>query len=748
MNSKFDLHKMGWESFQHLVGAIFREVLGQTLSEFSTQQDRGRDFAYMGNWFSTEGGALCGNFTIQCKHTNKEASTLTLSTIADELTKIENLVFEGLADIYILVTNHQLTASSEHNIVTELRKRGVKQTVVYGYEWIVQQIAENPKLRRLVPRLYGLGDLTQIVSNNAFAQTRAVLESQMSDLECFVTTSAYLQSAKALSDNGFVILIGEPASGKTTIASILALSAADEWALQTLIISSPEEFKDLWNPNDPGQFFWVDDAFGTTKYNSERGREWNTRLLLLNSAIKRGARVVFTSRDYVFRAAKRELQTTKFELFEESKVTVYCDQLNTLEKSRILYNHLKHGEQPKKFKTQVKPWLQHVVSSNKFLPETARRFGNPKFTRLLNLTQDSVYEFFDKPVKYLGELVTTLASSEQAALALIFCNGGRLATPIRITGDEQRIVSMMGSSLSAVRRSLANLEGSLVRRDMKFGDAYWCFKHPTIHDAFSNYVGKDPELIEIYLQGTSIQKIVEEVSCGVEENGGSYIHIPGRLYSQVMEKLALSGEHENFQRDQMMFFLAKRCDKEFLSTYFSNWEDMNKLPNDIRSLYLFDGSLRVLVRLRELGLLTEQVRLQTYKRIRYFCEERLDSAFLRSEIATLLTKQEHQQIVNHMREFVVDYGQCCVDEIEQNWDRIEFPQHLFAELEETLDYLVECTQDSAISMELRRLQLYVDDTTRKMESMSSIDYDREDWDWETHDEKQKENFGIFDDVDE
>ena len=63
-----------------------------------------------------------GHFVIQAKHTSVPTRSLTPSLIADELDKVQRLVAEGRCDVY-------------------------------------QTISENSRLRMLVPRLYGLGDL-------------------------------------------------------------------------------------------------------------------------------------------------------------------------------------------------------------------------------------------------------------------------------------------------------------------------------------------------------------------------------------------------------------------------------------------------------------------------------------------------------------------------------------------------------------------------------------------------------------
>ena len=62
--------------------------------------------------------------------------------------------------------------------------------------------------------MYGLGDMTQIMTHQAYRQARAVLDDFMPDLQCFVSTKAYKKSAHALSKQGLVLLVGEPASGE------------------------------------------------------------------------------------------------------------------------------------------------------------------------------------------------------------------------------------------------------------------------------------------------------------------------------------------------------------------------------------------------------------------------------------------------------------------------------------------------------------------------------------------------------
>lgn len=47
---QFDLHKLGWKSFEDLIACVLKETMGQTLQVFSDGADGGRDAAFFGTW--------------------------------------------------------------------------------------------------------------------------------------------------------------------------------------------------------------------------------------------------------------------------------------------------------------------------------------------------------------------------------------------------------------------------------------------------------------------------------------------------------------------------------------------------------------------------------------------------------------------------------------------------------------------------------------------------------------------------
>ena len=188
------------------------------------------------------------------------------------------------------------------------------------------------RLRMLVPRVYGLGDLGQILDERAYAQARAILESMREDLAKVVVTDAYQKAAKALDTCGFVLLIGEPAAGKTTIASLLAMAAVDQWQASVLKLDDPGKVVDHWNPQEPSQFFWLDDAFGVQQYEDFLVHRWNHVLSQVRTMLDKEAKIVMTSRDYIYNSARQDLKEGAFPLLRESKVVIDVQALSQEER--------------------------------------------------------------------------------------------------------------------------------------------------------------------------------------------------------------------------------------------------------------------------------------------------------------------------------------------------------------------------------------------------------------------------------
>jgi hypothetical protein len=155
-------------------------VWGQTAQTFADSNDAGRDGAFYGIWEQAPESASWGEiaegpFVLQCKHTKRTGRTLSESDLEDEFEKVPALISRGLCRTYVLMTNARVTGNAEEKIRNRLRDAGVERPIVLSGQWVCDTIAAHRELRLFVPRVYGLGDLSQILDERAYAQASVLV---------------------------------------------------------------------------------------------------------------------------------------------------------------------------------------------------------------------------------------------------------------------------------------------------------------------------------------------------------------------------------------------------------------------------------------------------------------------------------------------------------------------------------------------------------------------------------------------
>lgn len=650
----FALHTLGWKAFQDLAVAVAAEVLERPVQTFLPSQDGGRDGAFWGTWPGAPDVPEAKS-TIQCKFTGKPSKTLKLSDISGELSKIDSLKCRGLAHDYVLLTNAGVSGQAEGEMVSAIEAAGATRARVLGRDWLTEEIRSRPRLRMMVPRLYGLGDLSQIIDERAYTQARFILSSMGDDLAAFVTTAAHRQSVEALQKHRFVLLLGDPASGKSTIGASLAVGALDDGAIGTVRISDGPGFEQHWNPNEPSQFFWIDDAFGETQYQRSRVDSWNSRLKMMHAAVKSGARVLMTSRTYIWNSAKFDLKLGEFPLLSNSQVIIDVQGLTDLERAQILYNHIRLGEQPISLKRKLKPFLPSVATNTNFLPETARRLASPYFTGKLSVSRDGLSDFFERPIEFLRDVLIGLAEPERAAVALIFLHGPTgVPSPIANSTELTTVYRLTGVPLADVARAMEALRGSLTLLVEAPDGPRWVFKHPTVADAFAEIVSGSPEMIELYVRGAKLEKLLSEVVCGTTQLPGASVHIPRSLYDTLIDRMQ---ERELSDRD-LLRFAAHRGDDSFLERYFGRLEDPLAIAERINSDMYFSAELDFVAKAHARGLADQGLRAATVERVTELCLNWADATPFKDEMVQGLfeAKELHDLSIRFRHEIVNEYG--------------------------------------------------------------------------------------------
>ena len=509
----------------------------------------------------------------------------------------------------------------------------------------------------LVPRLYGLGDLTQILDKRAYDQAAAVLESMRSDLNKLVRTGTYEKAARAILDKGFVLLLGQPATGKTTIAAELALAAIDGHGASLIKIDDAADFEDRWNPEEPSQLFWLDDAFGSTQLDIDLAKHWARAVPRVHAALERGARVVLTSRDYIYEAAKPYLKPGSFPLLDESRVVVDVRDLTGEERRQILYNHLKHGNQPVAFLAAIQTHLEKLADHPGFTPELARRLGHPSFTtKVVPSIGESVEAFFARPREYLEDMIRAFDDDAKAALGLIYINRNRLRSPLELKKLDADLLARIGSDLGGVTKALQSMRGSLVSLTTVDRQVVWTFAHPTMSDAYARLL-ENPEFLPHLASGFPLDVLLGQTTCG-DVGIESAIILPPSAYPIVLDRLdePFEGDWERRSKDRRrrMNYLASRVDRTFLGAYVDRNPDLLDRISKPGMMLDAVSEVDVAVRLWRERLLPEERRAEFAETVIGYCVTGQDPGVLWMDgLREMLTPEENETFRLQMKEELI-----------------------------------------------------------------------------------------------
>lgn len=678
--ASYPLHLLGWKAFQDLCVSVAEVCLNRPVQTFLPTNDAGRDGGFLGRWDAAD--STDGQSTIQCKFTSKPSNNLTLSLLGEELDKAKNLAAKGLAKDYIILTNHPVTGESEIAIKEAFEAVGVGCCRTFGADWINGQIRSSAKLRMLVPRLYGMGDLHDLLDGRAYEQAQLILSAMGDDLQRLVVTDPHVKSVRAVSEHNLVLLLGSPAAGKSTIGASIAVGAADRWGCSTIRATSPSDIQKHLNP-EGGQFFWIDDAWGNTQYQKQTAEAWNQVFPFMHSAMRKGTRFLITSRDYIWRAAQRDLKISALPVLAKSQVVIDVHKLSKSERAQILYNHVKLGDQPKSFRTAIKPLLPAIANRDDFLPETARRLGSTFFTSGLAPLPNALAKFVAEPRAFLQDTISGLSSECRAAIAVVFLNGGKVRSPVS-QADLVAGAVAFGVTEAAAREQLEALNGSLLLLAQDEDGAYWTYKHPTVSDAFSKYLATSPELVEVYLKGARPNSIIYEVVCAGVNIQGAPLVVPPTLNQLLADRIGTLEGH------YLKTFLSYRSNRAFSTLMFERRPDLLTGMGSFTSPIKEDPDVTLLSAMHRQGILSEEYRLNFVASVRDALVAFADASFLDAPyLDQVLNQDEMADYLELAKTEVLTRLPAYVDDLKSNWDREYPPDEVFSELEKSVTKLCE-----------------------------------------------------------
>ena len=173
------------------------------------------------------------------------------------------------------------------------------------------------------------------------------------------------------------------------------------------------------------------------------------------------------------------------------------------------------------------------------------------------------------------------------------------------------------------------------------------------HRAFHRWRAQSPELLGIFVHGSTPDKLIEQITCG-DVGIEKAVIIPKILFPLLLLRLAEFSTSNEYKSESLSAwraksaiqgFLARRCSKEFLSLYVDKNPDiLDEVSKP--GLYLSVGSkVDLAVRLYELGLLPENNRKMFVAKVSEYAITGQDLYALEDvDIRKVFTDHEFQEL--------------------------------------------------------------------------------------------------------
>ncbi|WP_316173610.1 MULTISPECIES: hypothetical protein [unclassified Bradyrhizobium] len=681
--------------------------------------------------------------TVQCKFSAVASRTLKPSDLAIEEEHIEELTRAGLSDRYILMTNMSVSAPAAVKVRKRLRELGVKRPHVFGKEFLTRVIRGSSKLRALVPLVYGLGDLSIILDDRRAKQAKAVLGHLQSSLRTYVTTAPHVKAVRSLAKHKIVLLLGDPATGKSTIAAVLATVAADNPRHRCFKADGPIELMANWNPDEGGALYWIDDAFGPNQLRQDFVDAWITMMPKVQAAIVGGNSFVLTSRRHIYEAAKPKLGSRNHPLFRNEDAIVQVGDLTQGERSQILYNHIKAGNQPKHWKTHLKNnHVEELAREALLIPEIARQLGDRAYTQRVQLTRDSLLHFIRDNRTFLNETIKELSKDSRAALTMVFLHGGKMAIGNPSPNMQELVIRHYDIDREALGEALGHLKGSFLVEKTDGGQLFWTFKHPTLADALASTLGETEGMRELYLRGVKVETVLSNTACVSEPVIGNFVLIPETLDGLLVERLLETPDEPGLNR-QLFSFLADKASDSVLRALFAKAPGLFDRKAIASHRAGYDPKLRACARAHSLNILPPQARLTMAAVLEDDLFDEMDVSFLDDDrILELFSTSTLLGLVSRIKnELIPKYEEAietCVEDADLDLEPSDNFEDLSSAVTDLQHFLDDKDSDALLSAQMlsNSIENGIERVAENKEKRQR-ERERDDWMWEELDESTR-----------
>jgi hypothetical protein len=483
----FDLARLTDFDFEAVCKDIFEREFDVSLEIFATGKDGGVDLRH----YRASGQTLI----VQCKHwTRSSGSKLVSYMRRTELPKIKKLD----PGRYILTTSMSLTKGTKDALYQTLKPYVSSPGDIYGQEELNALLRKHEDVVRKHLRLWltSASVLKSLLSKSVLTRSHALANEVDSTLKVYATNESYDRAVELLEHAHVCVIAGIPGIGKTTLAHVICANYLSAGYELIEISEDADEANSLWDESLP-QIFYYDDFLGQTALEEKLGKNEDGRLLSLMKRVSSSPnkRFILTTREYILAQAKQRYERLDRHPFDVQTCVIDISDYTYHTRAVILYNHLYDSQLPPEIRSRFadRAAYQPIIQHRNFNPRIiAATLAEAQF-----LSEDNsfitaeVLRNLEEPSRIWGHIVENqLSRSELDLVKLIFTLLGETRVE-----DLQEIWVSSGFPARELRRSLATLDGTMLRTSRVGDHVFAGFHNPSVRDYMKTYFGESPEEI-------------------------------------------------------------------------------------------------------------------------------------------------------------------------------------------------------------------------------------------------------------
>ena len=447
---RYDLDKLGWYEFEHLCQTLLKHKLGLGVEAWGGTNDLGRDAYYPEALKYPTEETQGGPFLFQCKFVNGANSAEAkvekpvLNAIRQECDAIKRRLLSKKwkipPKVYTFLTNAILASTIRNQI-----EKNVKDVlpdsmlVLQGGDDICALIDLTTGIAQRFPQILSLNDLdillSDCVNKDILNRSESAIDEAKEISKVFVPTEAYSKAINVLQKFHYVVLEGPPEVGKTAIGRMIALSYIPEgW--EVIECRLPSDFLRKYN-RDQKQIFVADDSFGRTEYNPERVGHWQDELPSILRKINNHHLLIMTSRKHLLEMAREKLDVPganqDFPL--PAEVLVNVSSLTGLDKTLMLYKHLKQVSLKKAQKIFAIGHAKIIIGHRGFTPERIRELALKASEKALSPAL--IEETFQNPTGRMSKTYREIPIADKWFMIAVLINQANI-----FSGNPDKIKSL------------------------------------------------------------------------------------------------------------------------------------------------------------------------------------------------------------------------------------------------------------------------------------------------------------------